>query len=179
MPAPRLVTTIDTGGEITLGGLLKLADQMACDLQDKHGQSPFLWFLRAGNSVTVLETRWENNDEKHANIAALRAILEEFPMIDAYASIMEVWMASYKNGERRRTQEVRNDPKRTSALLLFAIERSGARKEKMYEVTYDPTGRPYRKERKNMLGETAHASGFMVDLFKPPIKSPSFPVADA
>lgn len=165
MPFPRIITTLPTGGEITLGSLMRLADQMACDMQDKMGQAPFLWFLRDGPQVMVLETPWENGEEKRAHVAALRIMLEEFPQIDAYASIMEVWMATYGINERRRTAEVRNDPKRTSALLLFAVGRNGERKEKCYEVTYDPNGRPYRKERKQWMGQ---ASGNMVDLFKPP-----------
>jgi len=174
-----MVAELPIEGTLSLGGLLDFADKMGCELQDKHGQCPFLYLFQFVTKVYVFEGNWANDHDKYATIDAFRRTLSEFPEVTAYASITEAWMAAYATGERRATARVENDPRRQSALLIAARHRDGTQIERTYKVTYNKQGKPSRSLVN--YGPNMKSGGYMTDLFAPPKPlPPGFPkVADA
>ena len=169
MPEPQFLRRITMNRVPTLPELLDFGDMMACNLQDKQGQAPFLWLFQCGPTLDVMLGRWDNDEEKDITLQAIRASLEQSPKITAYVSIFEMWVASYDKSERRATARVENDPRRQSALMVTAFARSGGHCEKIYTVSYDDKGKPSRTLNPEMQGRF---SGRMFDLFRPQVPLP-------
>jgi hypothetical protein len=137
---PKIISHLHFKGESdpTLPDLLELAEGMCHHLYNEPKISlPATWLFATGKDISIMVTDWKDDFEQEASGFAIRMALQMHPEMDAYVMISETWMAAYKEGERRATYSLANDPRRLEVLMLLARNRAGEEIDRHYEMKRD------------------------------------------
>jgi hypothetical protein len=147
MQLPQIVKirTIDPGQFGALADLHEYAIRHAEKAFAKNGKAPFLWIVKARDTLVHIQGFWRNLEEKET-ASFIVGLFIRFIEAEAYASVVEAWMAVDKEpdffGNLPDGYAVRNDPEREDVLVVQTASATGEERMTRWGVRYSDRTRP-------------------------------------